>query len=115
MWLTPEVRVGAAALWQLMWPVTLTNVMFMLIGVVDLAFIGAVGNTTDLAAGGLAIAYTGVFGVSIGTGLATAMDTLCAQAYGAKNMDKVGRVFQCGTCVCVCARVHVCTCARVTV
>lgn len=76
---------------RLAWPVTVTNLLFATVAVTNLGFVGAELNTTELAAAGLAVSYTSVFGVSVGAGLSTALDTLCSQAHGAGD-ELAGRL-----------------------
>jgi MATE family multidrug resistance protein len=52
-----------------------------------------------MAAAGLAISFTNVFGVSIGYGLATAYDTLGAQANGSGDYSLVGVLAQRTACI----------------
>jgi MATE family multidrug resistance protein len=70
-------------------------------------FCGQIGKT-ELAAGTLAISFYNVFGFSIAIGMCSALDTLCSQAYGAKNYKMVGVVLQRGICILSIAMVFVC-------
>ena len=47
-------------------------------------------STEELAAASLGITTTNIIGYAIFEGMATALDTLCAQAYGAGNVQLVG-------------------------
>jgi len=62
---------------------------------ITLFFAGRVGEV-ELAAGTLAISFIKVTGISIFTGLCSALETLSSQAFGAKNFRLVGVVLQRG-------------------
>ena len=49
-------------------------------------------STEELAAASLGITTTNIVGYAIFEGMATALDTLCAQAYGAGNVQMVGHL-----------------------
>ena len=53
-------------------------------------------TTEELDAVALGTMYLNITGLSVGMGLATAMDTLCTQAYGAKKPKLLGIYFQRG-------------------
>ncbi|KDO16725.1 hypothetical protein SPRG_21948 [Saprolegnia parasitica CBS 223.65] len=83
-------------------PVMLTYVLGFLPGVVSLIVVGhsdAADIQLVLGAASLADMYFNVTGYSIGLGLASAMDTLCSQAYGAGNLQRIGVVLQSGLLV----------------
>jgi MATE family multidrug resistance protein len=60
---------------------------------VNVLFCGRLGKA-ELDASGLAISFTNVTGLSVGMGFATACDTLFSQAYGGKNLVRVGITLQ---------------------
>ena len=62
-----------------------------LIGIIQLMFVGHIGST-EMAAAALGASYCNVSGFSLNVGLLTAMDTLVSQAFGAKEMRKIGEV-----------------------
>ena len=62
---------------------------------ITLFFAGRVGEV-ELAAGTLAISFINVTGPSVYIGLASALETLSSQAFGAKNYRMVGIVLQRG-------------------
>ncbi|KDO23821.1 hypothetical protein SPRG_11253 [Saprolegnia parasitica CBS 223.65] len=83
-------------------PVMLTYVLGFLPGVVSLIVVGhsdAADVQLVLGAASLADMYFNVTGYSIGLGLASAMDTLCSQAYGAGNLQRIGVLLQSGLLV----------------
>jgi MATE family multidrug resistance protein len=68
--------------WALAWPLILSNLSVPLLGLVDLAVIGRVGSTADLAAVGLGTSIVGALYFLLGF-LRTGTTALAAQALGA--------------------------------
>ena len=62
---------------------------------ISLFFAGRLGEV-ELAAGTLAISFINITGPSMFIGLASAVETLCSQAFGARNYSLVGVVLQRG-------------------
>eukprot|EP01135_Chromosphaera_perkinsii_P006832 Nk52_evm5s612 gene=Nk52_evmTU5s612 len=75
------------------WPCSLTNLLQNTLWLTSVVFAGHLG-AKELDAVGLATMYANVSGISVCVGLATAMDTLCSQAYGAGNYLRVGYILQ---------------------
>ncbi|KNC47512.1 solute carrier family 47 [Thecamonas trahens ATCC 50062] len=83
----------------LAWPVVLAYLLEMMIPVTALAVLGHLDSTEVLAGAALGTMFVNVTGMSLGFGLATALDTLCSQAVGARKLALVGVLAQRGALV----------------
>ena len=81
---------------KLAWPTAVAYVLQQVIFIVSVAFCGHIDATSSvpLDAAAFAVSVINITGMSLGIGLATALDTLATQAWGAKNYHKVGVYLQ---------------------
>eukprot|EP00123_Amoebidium_parasiticum_P011426 comp20707_c0_seq1/m.27002 comp20707_c0_seq1/g.27002 ORF comp20707_c0_seq1/g.27002 comp20707_c0_seq1/m.27002 type:complete len:522 (-) comp20707_c0_seq1:512-2077(-) len=80
--------------WCLAWPIIGTFMLQMGPGMINVLFLGRLPIKEALGAGTLATMYLNITGNTVAMGLATAMDTLCSQAYGSGQKEKLGVVLQ---------------------
>lgn len=76
---------------QLAWPVVVSYILQFSLQTVNVIFLGHL-NSNYLAASALGNMFCNVTGYSLIYGLATSVDTLCAQAYGSKQYYHMTRV-----------------------
>eukprot|EP00741_Cyanophora_paradoxa_P010627 tig00020537_g10271.t1 len=91
------IKTEVLELYKLAWPIVMTNFLGMSMGVVDLMFVGPQGPD-KLAAAALANTWQWATFLS-SQGATSALETLCSQAYGAKQYMLVGIWLQRGLVV----------------
>ncbi|KAF0692563.1 Aste57867_16375 [Aphanomyces stellatus] len=94
---TPSVYNEVSSLARLAAPIIFTLFLEFIPGITNLILVGQMPISNlklyvDAAA--MASVYTNITSFSVGFGMATAMDTLCTQAYGAGNVKKFGILLQ---------------------
>ena len=83
------------ACFLLAWPLVCQNVLYLSNGLVLIVVVGhSAGGEKQLAAAVLGTSLFNVTGLSIAIGLSTALETLCAQAYGARAYLLLGGLLQ---------------------
>jgi MATE family multidrug resistance protein len=87
-------------------PMMLSFLFSNAIAIVSLAFVGRLG-ADELGAAGLGVMFANVTGFSVSSGLLTASDTLCSQAYGAGNKKRVGIILQRSLVILVCSSLFI--------
>lgn len=96
---TPNLKDEFLKLSELSYPVIFTYVLEFLPGIVSMTIVGHLDSplTKEYVDGvSLSTMFMNLTGVAFGFGLATAMDTLCSQAYGAGKPKKLGIYLQSG-------------------
>ncbi|KAH7674581.1 Multi antimicrobial extrusion protein [Dioscorea alata] len=74
-------------------PIIVSGVLEKLIQIISLSFVGHLGEL-PLSAASMATTISGITGISILMGMGNALDTLCGQAYGAKEYHLLGLYLQ---------------------
>ncbi|CAK9159123.1 unnamed protein product [Ilex paraguariensis] len=91
--LSMKVWIESKKLWRVVGPAIFSRIAAYSMFVITLAFAGHLG---DLELAAMSIATTVVLGFSFGLllGMASALETLCGQAFGAKNYNMLGVYLQ---------------------
>lgn len=100
-------RAEAGRLMKLAVPLALQSIASMLTTFISTTFVGHLNDPLALSAVVLSSSLFNVTGISITIGLASAMDTLCGQAYGARRYAMLGVVLQRARLICWCAAIPV--------
>ncbi|TMW59163.1 hypothetical protein Poli38472_007308 [Pythium oligandrum] len=97
-----DVKRELRDLLELAYPVVLTTMLEFLPGFTSIILAGHLESDETkeyVDAATMSTMLTNITGYSIGFGLASALDTLCSQAFGAKRYEKLGVYFQSGLIV----------------
>ncbi|CAK4080330.1 unnamed protein product [Aphanomyces euteiches] len=93
----PTIWEEALSLTVLAGPIVLTLFMEFVPSITNIVLVGQM-DTPNLKryvdATAMAVMYTNITSYSVGLGMATALDTLCTQAFGAGNLKKFGVLLQ---------------------
>ncbi|XP_050220484.1 protein DETOXIFICATION 51 [Mercurialis annua] len=79
-----EIISETKSLLKLAFPIALTALILYSRSILSMLFLGHLGDL-ELAAGSLAIAFANITGYSVLSGLASGMEPLCSQAFGAQR------------------------------
>ncbi len=100
-WRLAEMKTEVSATWGLAWPVVVTQLGVMCMGLVDCAMVGPLGPDALAAVSiGGSLWFTAV---SLLLGVVMALDPLISQAWGAGERGEVGAIFWQGNWVAVAA------------
>ncbi|KAL5550633.1 hypothetical protein UlMin_000809 [Ulmus minor] len=88
-----QVSEELSSLVKIAFPILMTTLLLYSRNVVSMLFLGRLGKT-ELAGGSLALGFGNITGNSILRGLATGMDPICCQAFGAKRFSVLSQTFQ---------------------
>ncbi|KAG7470680.1 hypothetical protein MATL_G00116330 [Megalops atlanticus] len=94
-WIPIHYKEEIVQLLKLAGPVFFAQLLGFFIGFISTVFCGHLGET-ELAGVALATAVINVTGLSIGSGLSSACDTLMSQTFGGSNLKRVGVILQRG-------------------
>jgi len=94
-------------LWRLGGPLLVQNVLSFSLSVTPLAFVGHLDDAVALSGVVLASSVYNITGFSIMCGLAAGSETLCGQAFGARQHRVLGAVALRAFCVCLAAALPV--------
>jgi Na+-driven multidrug efflux pump len=103
----PTTRQSLYTLFTYTYPNMLYNLIQFAISFSSMLFVGRLENSKHLAAASLGNMICNITGIAIGTGLLSALDTLCSTAYGAKQFKLVGLQTQRGLIIITIASLFV--------
>ncbi|OQS05862.1 Multidrug/Oligosaccharidyl-lipid/Polysaccharide (MOP) Flippase Superfamily [Thraustotheca clavata] len=100
--ITPCARLEGYKMFHLAYPVFFAYLLETLPGTICVSLVGHINSTETnlyIDAAYLSATVTNITALAIGFGLASAMDTLCSQAFGAGKLNKLGIYLQSGVIV----------------
>ncbi|KAK8691817.1 hypothetical protein V6N13_075312 [Hibiscus sabdariffa] len=93
-----QVMEELTSLGKIIFPLVISNLIFYSKSLVSMFFLGHLGKT-ELAGGSLAIGFANITGYSVMKGLATGMEPICGQAFGAKKWTVLSQTFKQTLCL----------------
>ncbi|XP_059627896.1 protein DETOXIFICATION 53-like [Cornus florida] len=88
-----QVAEELIALGKIACPIVITSLLFYSKSIISMLFLGYLGDT-ELAGGSLSIGFANITGYSVLKGLATGMEPICCQAYGAKKFAILSQTYK---------------------
>ncbi|XP_058207368.1 protein DETOXIFICATION 53-like [Rhododendron vialii] len=79
-------------------PILITSLLFYSKSIISMLFLGYLGDT-ELAAGSLSISFANITGYSVLKGVATGMEPICCQAFGAKKWVILSQTYRKTLCL----------------
>ncbi|XP_038875791.1 protein DETOXIFICATION 49-like [Benincasa hispida] len=89
----PHVLTESKCIASVAFPMILVGFLMYFRSVISMMFLGRLGGLS-LAGGSLAIGFANITGYSVLSGLATGMEPICGQAFGAKKFKLLGLALQ---------------------
>ncbi|KAA3453508.1 multidrug and toxin extrusion protein 2-like isoform X1 [Gossypium australe] len=86
------------SLGKIMMPLVISGLIFYSKSLISMFFLGHLGKI-ELAGGSLAIGFANITGYSVMKGLATGMEPICCQAFGAKKWTVLSETFKQTLCL----------------
>ncbi|GMI83269.1 hypothetical protein like AT2G38510 [Hibiscus trionum] len=93
-----QVMEELTSLGKIIFPLVISNLIFYSKPLISMFFLGHLGKT-ELAGGSLALGLANITGYSVMKGLATGMEPICGQAFGAKQWTVLSQTFKQTLCL----------------
>ncbi|XWS65598.1 hypothetical protein CRYUN_Cryun05aG0127300 [Craigia yunnanensis] len=91
---------------QITFPLMISSLIFYSKSAISIFFLGHLGNI-ELAGGSLAMGFANITGYSVIKGLATGLEPICCQAYGAKKWAVLSQTFKQTLCLLLLASIPI--------